>query len=268
MDNADEAILIVQDRFIKIPNPKATELTGYLKNELVNEPFDQFIHPDDRSIVVDRYQERFKGNNPPKSYRFRIVKRDNQIAWVQLNATRIRWEGRTALLVFLNDISEEKKLTEQLQRAEKMETVGMLAGGVAHDLNNILSGLVSYPDLLLMDLPQDSPLREPIETMQKSGKKAAMIVQDLLTLARRGRPIMDVVNLNDIISEYLSSPEFERLEKFHPAVQINSRLDRDLLNVLGSPTHLSKTVMNLVSNAAEACHGKRHGDPDDFQSIH
>ena len=81
---------------------------------------------------------------------------------------------------------ERLKLQDQLQRAQKMETIGLLAGGVAHDLNNILSGLVSYPELLLMEIPEDSPMRKPLITIQKSGEKAASIVQDLLTLARKG----------------------------------------------------------------------------------
>ena len=147
---------------------------------------------------------------------------------------------------------EKQKLQAQLQRAQKMETVGTLAGGVAHDLNNILSGLVSYPELLLLEIPEDSHLRKPILTIQKSGEKAAAIVQDLLTLARRGVAITEVVNLNDIIYEYLKSPEFEKLKSFHPNVQFKTKLETNLLNILGSPVHLSKTVMNLVSNAAEA----------------
>jgi CheY-like chemotaxis protein len=133
-----------------------------------------------------------------------------------------------------------------------MEAIGTLAGGVAHDLNNILSGIVSYPELLLLDLPPQSPLTKPILTIQKSGEKAAAIVQDLLTLARRGVAATEVVNLNSIIMEYLLSPEHAKLEMNHPNVQIKRRLDPNLLNILGSPVHLSKTIMNLVSNGAEA----------------
>jgi PAS domain S-box-containing protein len=147
---------------------------------------------------------------------------------------------------------EKKDLQAQLQRAQKMEAIGTLAGGVAHDLNNILSGIVSYPELLLMDLEEDSPLIKPILTIQKSGEKAAAIVQDLLTLARRGVAATEVVNLNSIVSEYLLSPEYERLLLEHPNVKVSHQLDSNLLNILGSPVHLSKTVMNLVSNAAEA----------------
>ena len=147
---------------------------------------------------------------------------------------------------------EKRELETRLQRAHKMEAIGTLAGGVAHDLNNILSGIVSYPELLLMDIPQDSPLRKPILTIQKSGERAAAIVQDLLTLARRGVVTTKVLNLNAIISEYLRSPEFENLRMNHPNVQIKTDFEHDLLNILGSPVHLSKTIMNLVTNATEA----------------
>jgi signal transduction histidine kinase len=163
------------------------------------------------------------------------------------------------ILCIGNDITElkladleKKDLQAQLQRAQKMEAIGTLAGGVAHDLNNILSGIVSYPELLLMEIDESSPLRKPILTIQKSGEKAAAIVQDLLTLARRGVAATEVVNLNSIVSEYLLSPEHEKLEIDHPDVKVERYLEANLLNILGSPVHLSKTIMNLVSNAAEA----------------
>ena len=139
-----------------------------------------------------------------------------------------------------------------MHRSEKMEAIGTLAGGVAHDLNNILSGIVSYPELLLMQLPEDSPLVKPIRTIRESGEKAAAIVQDLLTLARRGVSVAEVVSLNDIIETYLESPEFDRLMVHHPAVIVNVSLAPDLMDIAGSPVHLSKTIMNLVSNASEA----------------
>jgi PAS domain S-box-containing protein len=150
---------------------------------------------------------------------------------------------------------ERRELEARLQRSQKMEALGTLAGGVAHDLNNILSGLVGYPELLLMDLPEDSRLRKPLLTIQKSGEKAAQIVQDLLTLARRGVAVTEVVNLNQILTDYLQSPEFMRLIEHHPAAKVTTELAPDLLHVIGSPVHLSKTIMNLVSNAAEAMPG-------------
>ena len=147
---------------------------------------------------------------------------------------------------------EQRYLENQLAKSQKMEAIGTLAGGVAHDLNNILSGLVSYPELLLMDLPEESPLRQPILTIQASGQKAAAIVQDLLTLARRGVSIREAMNLNQLIEEYLNSPENQKILEYHSEVTVETNLQPDLFNMMGSPVHLSKTIMNLVSNAAEA----------------
>jgi len=164
----------------------------------------------------------------------------------------IELDGKEYLLDSFFDISQKKALEVRLQRAEKMEAIGTLAGGVAHDLNNVLSGIVSYPELLLMKTPEDSPLRKPLLTIQESGKKAADIVNDLLTLARRGAAVMEVLNLNNIISDYLKTPEYEKLLSYYPNIEVVLDLESDLLNMLGSAIHISKTVMNLISNAAEA----------------
>ncbi len=147
---------------------------------------------------------------------------------------------------------EKKDLEARLQRAQKMEALGTLAGGVAHDLNNILTGIVSYPELLLMGMPDESPLRKPLLTIQKSGEKAAAIVQDLLTLARRGVASTTVVNLNILITDYLESPKLKNLKSEYPHIQLKTRFGEDLFNIVGSPVHLAKTIMNLVTNAAEA----------------
>ncbi|MBW1888541.1 MAG: GAF domain-containing protein, partial [Deltaproteobacteria bacterium] len=157
------------------------------------------------------------------------------------------------------EINERKKAEEakrqiekRLRQAEKMEAIGTLAGGVAHDLNNVLVAIVGYPDLVLTELPKNSPLSKYIKSMQTAGEKAAAIVQDLLALARRGVTVTEVANLNGVISEYLNSPEFEKLQSYHPDVEIEINLEEDLLNTTGSPFHFSKTVMNLASNAMEA----------------
>lgn len=147
---------------------------------------------------------------------------------------------------------EREKLEARLQRAQKMEAIGMLAGGVAHDLNNILSAIIGYPELLLLDLPEDSPIRKPLMTIKKSGEKAAAVVQDLLTLSRRGVVAAEVLSLNDVVSAYLKSPEHEQLQLDHPEVNFKTILEPDLLSISGSPAHLSATLMNLLHNAAES----------------
>jgi signal transduction histidine kinase len=96
-------------------------------------------------------------------------------------------------------------------------------------LNNVLSGIVSYPELLLLDLPKDSKFRKPIETIRESGNKAVAIVQDLLTIARGVASTKNTLNLNDIVRDYLDSPEFKKLEQYHPTVRVKTDLDTQLL---------------------------------------
>lgn len=186
--------------------------------------------------------------------------KDGRTFPISIHATPVVHKGTSVgmrgIIIDLSDQkraeSEQRKLQAQLQRAQKMELLGTLAGGVAHDLNNILSGIVSYPELLLMQIPEDSSLRKPLMLMQESGKKAAAVVQDLLTLTRRGVIVEEVLNLNDIISTYLESPEYKRMLSFHPDVLVHTALAENLLDISGSEVHLSKTIMNLITNAAEA----------------
>ncbi|MBN2008969.1 response regulator [candidate division KSB1 bacterium] len=160
--------------------------------------------------------------------------------------------------IFIRERAETEKLNLEasLKRAEKMEAVGILAGSVAHDLNNILSGILSYPELILLDLPDDSPLRESILTIQKSGERAAAVVQDLLTLARRGLVNTHILNLNNIVNDFLKSPEFKQLASHYSRIALETKLNNDLLSISGSEIHLMKLVMNLVANAMEAM---KHG---------
>jgi len=147
---------------------------------------------------------------------------------------------------------ERLRLEAELQRVEKMEVLGRLAGGVAHDLNNVLSGIVSYPDLLLHKLAPESDMRGPLENIRRAGTRAAVIVQDLLTLARRGITTRERVQLNDVVNDHLQSPEFLNLQKNNPGVTVETHLAPDLQFLSGSSIHLEKTVMNLLVNSFEA----------------
>jgi PAS domain S-box-containing protein len=147
---------------------------------------------------------------------------------------------------------ERKSLQERLQRAEKMEALGALAGGVAHDLNNVLGILIGYSELLLNDLPPESRLRRHAEKIMDGGARAAAIVQDLLTLARRGGHSEEIVNLNAVVEALWKTAEFDHLRFNHPRIEIRTDLAPDLLSITGSRAHLLKTLSNLLTNAAEA----------------
>jgi signal transduction histidine kinase/ActR/RegA family two-component response regulator len=178
---------------------------------------------------------------------------------IEKKVTERTEELRNANELLREEIEERKRMEEErnrmealLIRAKKMEAVGMLAGGVAHDLNNILGGLVTYPDFLIMQLPPDSPLRASLLTIKNSGERAAAIVQDLLALTRREIATKEPVNLNDIINEYLKTPEHQNILRQHPNIQVEIHFDKNLMNISGSYAHLLKTLTNLLLNAAES----------------
>ncbi len=164
---------------------------------------------------------------------------------------------RTFQLTELNEtlqqeMKERKRLQSKQVRYHKMEAVGLMAGGVAHDLNNILAGITGYPELLLMQLPEDSELREPIAAIQESGERAAAVVADLLTVARGAASIREIAHINTLITEYLDSPEFSHLSSIYPDIEIINSLEENLPNISCSPVHIKKCIMNLVTNSAEA----------------
>jgi PAS domain S-box-containing protein len=146
----------------------------------------------------------------------------------------------------------QRKLQQQLEHARRMESLGVLAGGVAHDLNNMLGPLVAYPDLILRKLAADSPVRKEVGRMGKAAEAAADVIQDLLTLARRGRYELKPTNLNEVIQIYLDSPACAHLKQEQPEVRLRVSIDHALGDISGSASHLTKMVMNLVVNAYDA----------------
>jgi two-component system cell cycle sensor histidine kinase/response regulator CckA len=257
-EDSIEAMSVTRDGKIIDVNPAWLKLHGFKsKVEVIGVKIDDILHPEDRKMLAKR-RKRWP-HNKDRKYPIRDLHKNGFAVDVEVYSSSITLAGQEAILATIRDMTEhnlrekeKRDLEERLQRSEKMEAIGELAGGVAHDLNNILSGIVSYPELMLMDLAEDSPLREPILVMQKSGKKAAAIVQDLLTLSRRGVPVKKIINVNNIIRDYYKSPEFERLTLFNQNISLEMDLEPNLLNIMGSPMHILNTVMNLVSNAAEA----------------
>ena len=151
-----------------------------------------------------------------------------------------------------SEMAERQRLEEALQEVRKMEALSQLAGGVAHDLNNILSGIVSFPDLLLAQMNTDDSHRSALETIRDSGVRAASVVQDLLSVTRPiPRPTAPVC-VNSIVSGFLESPEGLSLSLDNPGVQIELVLDPELPTINFASVDLTKVLLNLVINAMDA----------------
>jgi two-component system cell cycle sensor histidine kinase/response regulator CckA len=259
-----DAIMVFDDetyRFIEA-NDATFDLYGYTKVEFLKlTPVDISAEPEETYKAV----KKIVAHLPIDEYDLlerKHKRKDGTIFLAEISTSSFILGGRNMICYIVRDVTKRvrakealRESEEKLARSKKMESLGLLAGGVAHDLNNVLAGLVSYPELLLLDLPENSKLREPIETMQESGHRAAAIVQDMLTVARGVTATKEPLNLNDLVSDYLNSPEFNKLKQFHPTVTIKINLNSNLLNITGSHVHIRKVIMNLVSNASEAIEG-------------
>jgi PAS domain S-box-containing protein len=249
-------------------SPQVKKVRGFSPAEARALSLEQSLSPESGKLALEALaremeMEKTPGADPdrPTTLELQQTRKDGAYQWGETIMRFLRDEqgAPVGILGITRDISARKRAEEenralqaQLNQAQKLEAIGRLASGVAHDLNNILSGVVSYPELLLLELPEDSPHRELVATIKNSGLRAAAIVQDLVSLARRGISDSEIVVLNPTILQYLSSPEHTTLIQGHPQVRMEVDLADDLLNIKGSPHHLSKIIMNLVNNAAEA----------------
>ncbi len=252
VENINDVLFVIDRKgLINYISPVVESVLGYRADELIGTCFFDYIFQQDLTRLQTDFATALEVSKGTAEYRF--WSKFGELKWCRASSRSVL-EGNQKIGIqgVLVDITRSKRLEEQLQRAQKMEALGTMAGGVAHDLNNMLSGIVSYPELLLLELPADSPLRQPLTTIKKSGENAAAIVQDLLTLARRGVATIELLNLNRIVEECLASPEIQSLTAISAGIRINAHLQADLFNIYGSYIHIFKSLTNLIRNAAEA----------------
>lgn len=239
------------DGIISYCSPSCFDLTGYSQKELTGENASLLYNNiNDRKLLLTPLKKEgkvqglelvFKGKN-------------GDLYDVSFNAElAFDKDGKPSKIKgTIRDVTSANKKKEQLQRSKKMEAIGLMAGGVAHDLNNILSGIIGYPELLLRTLPENSDLRTPLTAIHESGQRAATVVADLLTVARGAASIRESQNLNKLIDEYINSPECENLRGLYPGVKYHSQFKAAQSFISCSSVHVKKCLMNLVINAAEA----------------
>jgi len=260
IESMQEGLLIISTEDVVIfSNKAAGEILGLPQDKIIGSNFDEVTTNKDLPKI---YQNILNEQNRGYGKNEVVIERlDGHKRHILLSATILKNHDGNILGSFgiLTDITELKsaekeklELREQLTNAQRMESLGILAGGVAHDLNNILGPLVAYPDLIRMKLNDDSPVIQDILKIKKSAERAAGVVQDLLTLARRGRYELAPVNMVNIIDSYLKSPEFTIIKLQHPGITLTTDFNENTPMVYGSESHLLKIIMNLVINALDA----------------
>ena len=250
-----EGIVVHHNGKLIEANNQFFSMFGYTKEELAQGIFiDNILTPSSLQIVNQHIENSFFGR-----YELTGVKKDGTEFPLEVNSRQINYLERPARVCAIRDLTdrvkaEEEKLELQknLAKANKLKALGLMAGSVAHDLNNILSGVVSYPELLLAQISSDDKLYSGIKRLQDAGKRAAAVVADLVLLARGGSFSATVENLNDILSVYLNSIEHNNQRAKYPNVVMHTDIQHNLYNTRCSLQHIHKIFLNLIGNAFEA----------------
>ncbi len=254
--NTSDIIWTLDQNFnITFINSSVLPVIGFAQKELIGKSAIQFIYEKNTQEFIDLIQ-----SNDDFNYETMVYHKDGTLIPVEVSGSKINLfsDNPNMYQGTIKDISQEKlqekkqtELKEKLMQAEKFKAIGILAGGVAHDLNNILSGIATYPEVLMMDDGLDPKLRQGLEMIKDSGQKASAVVSDLLTIARGSSAEMEIININSILDRYIRAHDFKKIKDTYQQVDIEIIKEPELLNIKGSYIHIEKTIMNLVLNAVE-----------------
>jgi len=246
-ESATDAFLIFNlNGEIVEANPAACKMYGYSYKELIKLSGKDIVHSDYSHTFEDFIKQVTSGN---KFHAESIdIRKDGSTFNVEIHGTLFNYQGKPHLLSVVRDISERKHLQEQLRQAQKMEAVGALAGGVAHDFNNILTGIQGYTDLALMQIPKDDPLYQDLNEIRRAAARASNLTRQLLLFSRRQPIEIAPIDLNGVIQDLTKM--LTRL--IGENISLSTDLESDIWTVEGDTANIEQVIMNLVVNARDA----------------
>jgi two-component system cell cycle sensor histidine kinase/response regulator CckA len=252
-------IYLLQDGVFKYVNPKFAEIFGYTVEEcLDNMHFRNLVHPGDLATVEEQVRRRVSGETRTVQYAFKGVKKGGEIVHVEIFGSSIPFEGSMVATGTMLDITERKraeeereKLQAQLSQAQKMESVGRLAGGVAHDFNNKLGIIIGNVEMAMMDLEPEDPIRQELQQIMNAAQHSAALVRQLLGFARKQAVSPKVLELNVTVSGMLQM--LRRL--IGEDIDLAWIPGRDLWKVKIDPSQIDQILANLAVNARDAISG-------------
>ncbi|HJV87590.1 MAG TPA: PAS domain S-box protein [Noviherbaspirillum sp.] len=278
VDNVTECILVVQDGRIVLCNPRLLQLTGYERDELFAQPFVAAIHAEDRPLVIDHHMRRLRGEQVEQYYQFRIVnKQTGAIAWVQLSAVMIEWEGKPATLSFMTDITERKALEDSLKQSmaerirlerlriqaelkeaelarrhaeETTRAKSMFLANMSHEIRTPMNAIIGMAHLALRT-GLDAKQRDYVEKIRSAGISLLGIINDILDFSKieAGKLDMEHIsfNLDDVLNNVATVTGARAHEKrLEYVFQVPLDVPRGLV---GDPLRLGQVLINLVNNA-------------------
>lgn len=286
VENATVAICVFQNDRFEFFNPVATQLFGYPKDSLYELPPSKTVYPEDIPVVA-RSRERLQTDSETIDYAHRIVTKDGEIRWISAKAVPIHWDGRPAILVFMSDITEQRHSEEMMIQYEKMMSLGSMAAGVAHELNNPLGGIMQgiqnikrriSPKLeknrsaaeksgvdidKMLEYFKARKVSSMLDGIDDSAKKAAQIITNMLQFSRKSESNLaptDIVALIDNTLE-LAAKDYNIKKKYDfKNIAITKEYDPDIPLVACTETQIEQVILNILKNAAWATCSKGEKD--------
>ena len=256
IETANEGILVAQNGFLKFVNPMMQEMTGFTREELLTLPFINYIHPDDKELIIGNHLKRLKGDLDVPRYHYRFVKKDGSIRWIEMNGIKIEWEGQPATLNMLTDITERRQAEEEIRlkneqllklNAEKDKFFSI----IAHDLRSPFNSFLGLTELMAEELPSltTDQIQKFSVSMRSSATTLYRLLENLLQWSRMQQGSIpfdpEVILLYSIVDECIAIT-------MEPAKNKGIDLISDIpenLNVFADNNMLQTVVRNLVSNA-------------------
>jgi len=255
IESCNDGVSIIQGKRHLYVNQKFAEIHGYESpHEIIGKSLDEFVHPDDLQWVQDLAIRRQKGEPVANKYELKALRKDGTHVYLENSVTKTIYRGKPVSLSYLRDITDRKRAEEekirleaQLLQAQKMEAIGTLAGGIAHNFNNLLMSIQGNTSLMLLNTPPDHPHYERLTNIEQSVQSGSKLTSQLLGYARGGRYEVKPISINRIITD--TSATFAMTRK---DITLHHDLDNTLAGVKADCGQIEQVILNIYVNAAEA----------------
>ncbi len=247
--NIPDGLFIFQQQKIVFYNQRLLQILGYpLETDLLNKTVSSLLNRNNWKLIQEKSEHILKSSSQLEQLILMIRQRYSSFIYLDVLLSRIHFQKQPAVLCMIRDITERLWLEQELQRAQKLESLGRLSGGIAHDFNNILSVINGYTEILLNETTLPEKYRKYIQEIDVSGKQATKLIHQLLTFSKRQVVSLEYIPLNQKISELVNM-----LRKLiGEDIRLNVKLHSDQLYIKANPGQVEQVILNLVLNARDA----------------
>ncbi len=248
IENCNDAIIVHKDGIIVFVNNTAMRITGYLEDEFLGANALDFISDDYKPLVQKNMTDRLNGKQTPSLYDIEILRKDGDIIPAEIGVSTISYDGERAHMAILRDLSNRRSLEDQLRQSHKMEAVGQLAGGVAHDFNNILQVINGYTELAQGTIEEDSPVQEMLQQVSQAGERAGSLVRQLFTFSSNQLIVTKTLDLNEVIAEHMTMLQRVIGEN----IVLEFLASGEMIYINGDQNMIRQILLNIFLNARDA----------------